>query len=238
MMSVPTIDDEKRSHPERRLEHRVTQLFNEDKLLVRAMDSPRIYRNGQVNFGPWDSELDQLTASGNIPHLSTTLLVRECAVRTYKPIGFLVDSDLCEIEHVADDDSASGVDGNGTFYASATDLSTLRDLAVRVRRQQSSKMNEVNITMPQEALMGLVFLEAPYDIHHRISVIAIMLHLRTQGLDLPIFMYSIQKGTLRLWENPENHIDDLIPRLSVHGDLYKLFFQKLQAGEQYTVSFD
>ena len=74
----------------------IKTLYNEGKLLVRAMDWPQL-KNGINGFEydctTWANEFCMLMNEG-LSSVSSTLIVPDIGVSTYKNIGFLINSDL------------------------------------------------------------------------------------------------------------------------------------------------
>ena len=69
----------------------IMTLYDNNKLLVRAMDQPSILSDmGRKYFdlSSWGYEIDSLINEG-LDSLSTTLIVPDVGVRTYKNVGFL-----------------------------------------------------------------------------------------------------------------------------------------------------
>ena len=69
----------------------VERIYNEGKLLVRAMDQPTITidsGNKQYECQSWINEFSNLMNKG-LFSLSTTLIIPNVGVRTYKSMGFL-----------------------------------------------------------------------------------------------------------------------------------------------------
>ena len=142
---------------------KIQQLFQNDKLLVRAMDDPDLSRPGRIgpkmsrDFSVWAKEVDASLHDGLIC-ASSTLLVANESIPTYKSIGFIINSDQAEIVHVSDMDSCScGSTKNGDFSACASELSTLAELADKTRKEKLTEMNEVNINIKNDAIIGLFF---------------------------------------------------------------------------------
>ena len=121
-------------------------LYNQDKLLVRAMDWPQISRgtNGlQYDCTSWANEFDMMMNS-MLSSASSTLLVPGVGVSTYKNIGFLINSDTANCFHIATSDSgSSGNVENGDFFANKADFTTINELATYIKSNNSVDLNEV-----------------------------------------------------------------------------------------------
>lgn len=183
---------------------KIQQLFQNDKLLVRAMDDPDLLRLGRIgpkmsrDFTVWAKEVDASLHDGLIC-ASSTLLVANESIPTYKSIGFIINSDQAEIVHVSDMDSGScGSTKNGDFSACASELSTLAELADKTRKEKLTEMNEVNINIKNDAIIGLFFSKS--DRPKAQVLLAQEYYKMHTGKELPIFMYDPDKGTLEALE--------------------------------------
>ncbi|MBR1648724.1 MAG: hypothetical protein IJ689_03895 [Alphaproteobacteria bacterium] len=179
----------------------VLKLFNEDKILARAMELPMVCLNARreksYDFTIWAEEVD-IAKNDRLTCLSSTLLVAGESIPTYKSIGFLVDSRKAEIVHVAEMDSGSS--GNiiyGNFSANHSDIHTLQELADKTHKEKLYNMNEVNINIKDDALIGLFFNQAPSDRNKAWTLLAQEYYKMQTGTELPIFVYNAAKGTLQ-----------------------------------------
>ena len=74
----------------------VKDIFDNKKLLVRAMDYPGLHRGPdglEYDCSIWANEFCMLK-NGTFSSVSTTLIVPGVGVMPYKNIGFLIDSDF------------------------------------------------------------------------------------------------------------------------------------------------
>ena len=98
---------------------KVESIYSEKKLLVRAMDFPQLKNsnNGlEYDCTTWANEFCMLM-NGNLSSASSTLIIPNVGVSTYKNIGFLINSDLANCFHIAKSDSgSSGNISSGDFF--------------------------------------------------------------------------------------------------------------------------
>ena len=133
-------------------------LYNERKILVRAMDWPQL-KNGidglEYDCTIWANEFCMLMNEG-LSSASSTLIVPEIGVTTYKSIDFLINSDLANCFHISKSDSGSSGDiNNGDFFANRSDFKTIMELANYIKANKDSTMNEVNIQASIDSVVGL-----------------------------------------------------------------------------------
>lgn len=178
----------------------ILKMFNQDKLLVRAMDNPYLTRSkdGMVyDYTTWAEEID-IARNDKLTCLSSTLLVAGEKIPTYKSLGFIINSEKAEIVHVADMDSgSSGNITDGTFSANKTELHSLSDLAEKTKKEKLHDMNEVNINIKDDAIAGLFVNKAPSDRTKAFILMAQEYYKMQTGIELPVFVYDINKGDLQ-----------------------------------------
>ena len=88
---------------------KVKDIYNNKKLLVRAMDYPNLQKGPdglEYDCSIWANEFCMLK-NGTFSSVSTTLIVPDVGVMIYKNIGFLIDSDLADCFHISKIDSSS-----------------------------------------------------------------------------------------------------------------------------------
>jgi hypothetical protein len=187
-------------------------MFEDDKLLARALDGPIHGRDG---FDHWilEDELELMGGEDGMRHVSSTLLVHGEDTGVYKTRGLLLDSgsEGVEVEHIAAKDSSSSVDNSGALLAAPADFETLGELAAFAHQTHAKDMNEVNLgTLRDVALRGLFARDNPAS---RLDALSMQRHVA--GLnrgELPMFIYF--EGSLRPWSNPgEEEIGQLIEQL-------------------------
>lgn len=178
----------------------VENIYNEGKLLIRAMDQPRIGINGQDKYyecESWINEFCGLMKDG-LSSLSTTLIMPNVGVRTYKNVGFLINSDWTEVTHVAKSDSASsGNERDGDFSSNKADFNTVLELANHIKEKNDVRMNEVNVNSKLDGVVGLFINKSsnPAYILTKIFVAKEVIKSLT-GVDYPIYLYDWSLGKL------------------------------------------
>lgn len=194
----------------------ILELFQKDKLLVRAMDYSDLSRKDgdksayYRNFDVWAKEVD-MSLHNKLTSISSTLLVAGERIPTYKNIGFIINSDKAEILHVSDVDSGSSGDAvNGDFYAIKSDLSTLFELADKTRKEKLTDMNEVNVSIGNDAIVGLFVDKAVSDLPKSHILLAQEYYKMHTGKELPIFVYDSQKGDLQPLKMSEEDKKDFL----------------------------
>ena len=178
----------------------VETIYNEGKLLVRAMDQPESRVSEDNHFYEcysWINEFSSLMKDG-LSSLSTTLIVPNVGVRTYKNVGFLINSDWTNVTHVAKCDSASsGNERDGDFSANKADFDTVLELANYVKNNNDVRMNEVNVNSNLDGVVGLFINKStnPGYLLTKIFVAKEVIKSLT-GIDYPIFLYDWSLGRL------------------------------------------
>lgn len=195
----------------------VEQLFQSGNLLVRALDDPTVTRDRAggfaFNYDAIDRETDDLFGRGDehgLWYASSTLLLPDKHIPTYKGYGFMFDGQTAELHHIHDMDS--GANGQGeSFRADKTELSSLAELAARVNNQ-APIMNEVNATFQASDLKGIFALEAKRP-GAQISAWLMQKRIkRTTGVDLPLYVYDIDAGQIKPWQPTEADIAALVDK--------------------------
>lgn len=197
-------------------EKTVEELFNEDKMLVRAMDEPFLRRNDSslfYDFSVWAEEAD-IARNDKLTSLSSTLLVPGEKIPTYKNVGFLLNSEKADIIHVADSDSGSmGNVADGDFVANPTDLKTLSDLAAKTRTEKLRDMNEVNVNIKDDAIVGLFVNKCLSERPKAIILLAQEYYKLQTGKELPIFTYDQANGNLQPLEMSKEEKKDFLEKM-------------------------
>lgn len=197
-------------------EKTIEELFNEDKMLVRAMDEPSLRRNDSslfYDFSVWAEEAD-IAKNDRLTSLSSTLLVPGEKIPTYKNMGFLLNSEKADIVHVADSDSGSmGNVADGDFVANPTDLKTLSDLAAKTRTEKLRDMNEVNVNIKDDAIEGLFVNKCPSERPKAMILLAQEYYKLQTGKELPIFTYDQANGYLQPLEMSKEEKKDFLERM-------------------------
>ena len=176
-------------------------LYNENKLLVRAMDWPGLSRGMDglyYDCTTWANEFC-LLMNGNLSSASSTLIIPNVGVSTYKNIGFLVNSDLANCFHISKSDSGSnGNIDNGDFFANSPDFLTVKELANHIKDNNDISMNEVNIITSIDSVVGLFINECPeQDRLLQMIYLVKQCLLKLTEIDYPIYLYSRKEGKLK-----------------------------------------
>jgi len=197
-----------------------------DRLLARAIDGIRPVRDAGVvrlSFQVWDDEADLLAGQEGMRYVSTTLLIANEPVHTYKGCGFLVNGDTARIVHVSELDSNSA-GGDTDFRAAATNLANLDELAQAVRGAPAD-MNEVNAHFGSRDVLGLFAVDARSPTN-KVDAYLIQSHLRDRGWDLPVFVYDPRLGSLTEWAPTIDEVAAMIP-LAHRGPLANFYNELL-----------
>ena len=202
----------------------VESIYNEGKLLVRAMDFPQIQKgtNGfEYNCSDWANEFCMLMDK-NLTSASSTLIVPGIGVSTYKNIGFLIDSTKADCFHIAKLDSgSSGNISNGDFSANKADFQSINELANYIRTSGDTNMNEVNINTSIDSVVGLFFNECLNQelLLQMLYVVKVCIKDIT-GIDYPIYSYDSKNGKL----NQFVLTDELVNRITQGLKSNQLFY--------------
>lgn len=187
------------------------EVFQKNRLLARAMSQISFQRlkDGSIglDYRIWDDELDLLQNEG-LKFTSCTLLVPGKPVSTYKAYGFLMDADQSEIVHVSPTDSVSGVGSDG-FRANTSGLANLDELAEVVKSSDVPGMNEVNAHFVKKSIKAL-FVNKAFNPNIKMDIMAIQKHLQDKGVDLPTYVYDVEKGDLELWQPSPEEIAQIL----------------------------
>ena len=196
----------------------VERIYEECKLLVRAMDRPilRVREDGNYyECETWINEFDNLMHNG-LSSLSSTLIVPNVGVRTYKNMGFLINSELSECYHISKSDSASSGNVNdGDFAANKADFNSIYELSNYITRTKDPRMNEVNINAKIDAVVGLFINKCTIsnELLKDIYVVKKMIQYLS-GIDYPIYLYDQLSGKLEYIDLTKEQENILISSLS------------------------
>lgn len=182
----------------------VESIYSEEKLLVRAMDLPllKMGTDGiEYDCTTWANEFCMLK-KGTLSSASSTLIVPNVGVSTYKNIGFLINSDLADCFHISKSDSgSSGNIDSGDFFANKADFQNIEELANYIKANNDTTMNEVNINTSIDSVEGLFFNEcAKQDLLLQMIYVVRSCLKRITNIDYPIYSYDTNSGKL-------NHIE-------------------------------
>lgn len=204
----------------------VERLYSENKLLVRAMDQPTLREKKQVKYyecQTWVDEFDSLMKEG-LDSLSTTLIIPNIGVMNYKNIGFLVNSDLADCFRINKSDSgSSGSIIKGDFQSNKSDFNKLSELANYIILHNNTTMNEVNVNIKLEAVVGLFVNKCmTFDrLLKKLYVVKKMLENIT-GIDYPIYSYDSLYGKIELVDLSKEMEEEIIDSLDTKEVCYWL----------------
>jgi len=180
------------------------------------MGEPFLRRNESslfYDFSVWAEEVD-IAKNDRLTSLSSTLLVSGERIPTYKNMGFLLNSEKADIIHVADSDSGSmGNIADGNFFANQTDLKNLSDLVSKTRTEKLRDMNEVNVNIKDDAIVGLFVNKCPSERPKALILLAQEYYRQQTGKELPIFIYDQSNGDLQQLEMNKGEKKDFLGRM-------------------------
>lgn len=193
------------------------KVYNEGKLLVRAMDAPVIRKSGDTRYfegQTWVDEFSFLMNDG-LYSLSTTLIVPNVGVRTYKNVGFLINSDLAQCFHIAKEDSgSSGSIRRGDFHANKPDFETIEELSEYIKENNAITMNEVNVNVKLDGIVGLFINKCNIsNILLKRVYVAKKIIEKLSGISYPIYLYDWMNGKLEEIELSKEQEEELISNL-------------------------
>lgn len=177
-------------------------IFRSNRLVVRAMDAPRVNPQGMYDYEVWNHEIDIMSSDYGLRSASTTLLVPGESVATYKSYGMMFDGGQLETLHIHPTDSNSNGDLNDrahfTQWSKGTPgMQSYDELATHTRVTHSNEMNEINANIPLHALRGIFAHKAPTDIPVLDALVS-QRHLSDEyDLAVPIFLYDRSVGQLQ-----------------------------------------
>ena len=195
----------------------VERVYNEGKLLARAMDGVYISNgnDGKIyECQTWGNEFASLMNNG-MDSLSTTLIIPNVGVRTYKNIGFLINSDYANCFHISKSDSlSSGNTIDGDFSANKSSFDTVSELAQYISANNYTTMNEVNVNAKIDSVLGL-FINKCRNINHLIKEVYVIKYMLKEmtGIDYPIYVYDFVNGKLEKLDLSLEQEDSIINSL-------------------------
>ena len=169
-------------------------------MIIRAVDLPQLHKvNGEIKYdcSIWANEFAMIM-NDDFESVSSTLLIPNVGVRTYKNVGFLVDSDFAGIQHIALSDSgSSGSFKNGDFRANRPDFDTLDQLANYIKVNNYTTMNEVNMSIPLNSVVGLVVVKCGAELKNLKRMLAVRDCIyKLTGIQFDIFEYDNNFGKI------------------------------------------
>ena len=154
----------------------------------------------------------------------------------YKNVGFLVDSDFAGIQHIALSDSgSSGSFKYGDFNANQSDFETLNQLASYIKNNNHTTMNEVNISIPLNSVVGLVVVKCGNELKHLKAMLAVRDCLyKLTGIQIDIFEYDSNSGKIE----QINLTDELIETINSTSNVNKYDYYTDYSDEIYEGSIN
>lgn len=208
--------------------------FNSGKLIIRAVDLPNLHRSDdeiKYDCSIWSNEFAMMM-NNDFESVSSTLLIPNVGVRTYKNSGFLIDSDLVNVQHIAKSDSgSSGNFKNGDFFANKSDFETLEQLANYIKHSKDTTMNEINISIPLESILGLVVVKCNTELRHIKRMMAVRQCIfELTGIEFDIYEYDINCGKIKQIDLT----DELLEKMnSIPGEVNKFDYYTDYSDEIY-----
>ena len=202
----------------------VEQIYSEKKLLLRAMDWPRLQRNVndlEYDCTTWANEFS-LLEKGKLSSVSTTLIVPNVGVSTYKNIGFLINSDFVNCFHISISDSGSSGDiDNGDFFANNSDFDNIEELSKYINENNSTIMNEVNIVASLDSVVGLFVNKCEHQ-HFLLSQTFIIQNFLKHMFDIeyPIYLYDSKCGRIERMELTPELQEEITSNLKTKNIFY------------------
>lgn len=184
------------------MSNKIDELYQKNRLIVRAMDYPSIAKLDDVNFAydfsTWAREIFFSQQPEGLTSISSTLLVPNMDVPTYKAIGFAINGETAQIEHISERGSSSkGNKINGDFRAFGESLTSLDELALNIKsKNMSGVMNEINIGIYTKDVIGLFYNKSHSERNKLYTLLAQYFINRQINVELPIYEYDHQAGTI------------------------------------------
>lgn len=199
------------------------EVFNSGNLIVRAVDNPGLVRmDGKIVYdcSVLAHEFEMMMSEKGMSSVSSTLIVPGEHVSTYKTIGFLVDARKADCFHIAKSDSGSGGNVNeGDFFANEADFETINELAQYIKATKSHDINEVNLNLNIDGVIGLVFNESVnYQRNLQGLIVFQRMLFKLTNKYYPIYMYSKDKGLLQSVELDEEQKNQIM----IHNNKYNI----------------
>ena len=221
----------------------VEDKYNEGKLIIRAVDLPQLHRvNDEIKYdcAIWANEFAMIM-NNEFESVSSTLLIPNVGVKTYKNVGFLVDSDFAGIQHIALSDSvSSGSFKDGDFRANRSDFDTLEELANYIKINNYTTMNEVNISIPLNSVVGLVVIKCANELKHLKSMLAVRGCLaELTGIEFNIFEYDSDSGKIKEVDLTDEFLETINSTSSVNKyDYYTDYSEEIYEGNMLREIYD
>jgi len=201
----------------------VQRLYKEGKLIVRAMETPSISRYSNEYYydcSTWANEFE-LMQRNMFSSVSSTLIIPNVPVKIYKNVGFLVNADIAQCFHISKTDSGSnGNILNNDFNANKADFNKVSELANYIIANNASEMNEININLSIDAVVGLVVTKCQVESELlRKMLFVIKCIEQITGILYPIYEYDAMQGKITKIEMT----DELVSKLINISHKHKIF---------------
>ncbi|NGX41520.1 MAG: hypothetical protein KR126chlam4_01361 [Candidatus Anoxychlamydiales bacterium] len=189
------------------------------RLLLRAMER---------DIKSWEEEIF-LMKSKNYKNVSSTLIVPNKKIHTYKPNGLIFNPETVKILHASENDSNSYVDAKGKLIVAASGISIDELTDSLANLEIFNSYNEVNFNAITSDILGL-FLTCrsldKIDDHVALETAYMQKLLKDKfKLDLPCFAYFFEVGNIRQIDFNFNTLTYYILRLkNIHSDLENASF--------------
>lgn len=203
----------------------VAELFKQGKLLTRVVRQPVFSKDG-IDIDSWKGEIDSMKQEGGMEHTSTTMILEDKGIEMYNnAYGFLFNSDLVGVEHVALTDSGSGLDSAGGLRANPADFTDLGGLRNYYKERETTfAMNEVNATVTTDAIVGVVLRSGVKNPNTLLQLGLFAKTLSDSGIEVPIYEYDEHKGEINSFDLPSE--SDLLNKVrEEYLPLYKKAFE-------------
>ncbi len=192
----------------------IEKIYKENNLLVRAMNMPSLGRNNNeivYDCTIWTNEFSFMK-NESFSSVSTTLIISNIGISTYKNMGYLIDSSKANCFHISKTDSSSS--GNrleGNFLAGNQDFQSIAELANFIIENNWREMNEVNADLSLNSVVGL-FINKCFNQEKLLERILIAQKCLEDMLEIkyPIYLYDSDKGTLEKIELSKEIEEEMI----------------------------
>ncbi|MGE3716540.1 MAG: hypothetical protein AB7G16_08445 [Simkaniaceae bacterium] len=195
--------------PRLRSVEQIQGIHERDHLLIRGMDDEvfeNIFDGGRPKLGSYKQEMELMQRPKGLVNLSTTLLVKDQGVGSYKSMGLLLNGQTATIQHICGTDSNSASDDRDELIATnELTFRTLPELAHATRETDLLKKhtyNEVNGTFKPNDIEGLYIVVNPsmssaVKSLNRTKIRVIQkLFFETYKIALPLMEYNTATGKL------------------------------------------
>lgn len=179
----------------------ISKLFNDNRLLARAMDIPYYFKDDNdiitYDFSNWLNEFILAKKATGITSVSTTLILPNLHIPTYKNIGYFINGETAKLEHVSRTDSSSrGNSADGDFKTLTSNLGSLDNLVKEIYLSKDfHTINEINTTFQFNDIVGL-FYTGKNNKYGKLCSILLQVVFKKMGKNLPLYEYDYQNGKI------------------------------------------